>query len=279
MSTFIRESPSGPELEASSDTTDAVENTSGVPGATFTDALDDLEEQISELESVQIVDDLLGGAEATTTINDPGRFGDLGMSFFATAGGTLARASDHSNYFGAYAITAAASGRACLWLNNTAGVTGSGTGVSLPSALYTFVELLGTPDTADSPGAFGQYRYGLGSVPTDVGFGSAGIYLEVNRAVSNNWRLVGRVSGVNNVSQTAVVPYTPHALARLRLERDSGSGSWSGYVNDVLVGTLTSAQVSATRMSVGAQVEATAASSQQLSLDRISYATTALTLE
>lgn len=264
MTTFIRSSPSGPISFASVDqSSDGVINGSIVPGATLTDTLDFIDTEISELELVTLTDDFLGGADGTATTPTEGLFGDLGWTFLSSGAGTLSRPTDQE-YMGAYALMAPASARSGF----TFAPANAQGGITLPSAQFNFLEFLCCPNIGDAAG--GAFRFGLGMTYTESTMGQNGIFIEVNRTVTDNWRLVGRINtSINNVI-TSTIPFAPHTLTRVRIERNTTTGSWAGSINGTVFGALTSAQVSGTRMKAGCQVESGAGSAQSLAIDRFS---------
>lgn len=261
--TIVRISPSGPPLLTGIEqTTDDVVNRSLAPGTTFTDALDGLDDSLDALELVNIYDEFIGGREVNSAVPQIGLFGDLGWTFSASGAGTLSRPNDNANYVGAYAVTAPASSQSCLSLgSDPTGVVS----VLLPSSSFSLVEFVGTPDIGDSNA--GAYRFGLGVAPVGANFGTNGIYFELDRAIGVNWRLVGRVSGSNNVV-TSTIPFAAHTLTRLRLSRNSSTGVWTGSINGVVVGTLSAAQVSGASMLLGVQAQATGGAAASLAIDR-----------
>lgn len=265
MPTFIRFSPSGPvSLESAPQDSNSVENRSTVPGATFTDALNGIDSDISELETVTAVDDFQGGPDSFVGLASEGVFGDTGWSFNSSSAlGSISRPTDQQ-YMGAYAITAPPSAISGF----TYASNNSQDGIDFPSSLFTFVEFLVCPNIGDSPSA-GSFRAGLGVSADLTNFGVTGLFVEVARAVNDNWRFVTRVVSANTVIPSTI-PFAPHALTRVRLSRDLLTGAWTASINGVDIGSFTSAQVSGTRVISGIQVESAAGSAQSMSIDRYS---------
>lgn len=262
--TVARQPPSGPAVEVE-DTTDSLLNGSSVEGETASDALDTLEARVTEIEDGVFEEQFQGGANANATTSDSGLFGNFKWSFFST-GGSLSRATDNADYIGAYSVNATASNVSALVLSSSTTLVRAN--AYLPAQIQR-ARFVGIPDTGDSAGPFGAWRYGFGSGPATAAFGSDGIFFEVDRTISALWRVVARAGGVPTVVQTAV-PYTAHALVELEMKRTATGLAF--YIDDVLVAELATAVLPTALVTIGLQVEATAASAQSGSLDEVEFA-------
>lgn len=265
MPTLFHNPPSGPEVSGVAQTTDEVRNTSSAPGLSFSDALDGIDTRIDTFETVLLVDEFLGGIETVSGTSSIGTLGDLGWSFFAgPAGGVVSRPTNNPNYFGALSLLANANEFAAIGLTPSSLSINNG----LLTSLFTFVEFLGTPRIGITATA-GSYRYGLGSDLLVQSLGNSSLFLEVDTGINGNWRFISRNTGVNTIISSAV-PFIPDTLQRLRLERDTVTGSWTASINGVAIGTFTAAQVNGgTSMVPAVQVQA-AVQAKALAIDRFS---------
>lgn len=263
--TTVRISPSGPPVPVSNTTSDLA-NTSTVPGATASDALDSLLSRITEIEDGVLVDQFFGGVNASASTADSGLFGDRRWSFFST-GGSVARSSDHENYIGAYTVTSTAGNTGGIVLSSAAVLTAS---TSFFASNIRRLLLMGTPDTADSAGAFGAYRYGFGSDPLVASYGDDGIFFEVDRAINDSWRVVVRSGGLLVASVETDITFTPHDLTTLELI--IVDTVWRFSIDGVVVASLAASIMPTARLTLGLHVEATADSAQSASLDECEFA-------
>lgn len=165
---------------------------------------------------------------------------------------------------GGLAPTSGGTGRSALVLSSSATLVSSN---AYHAQNFASFELLGVPDTSDTAGS-GIYRYGLGSGVTAANFGSDGLFFEIDRSISNNWRVVARTGGVSTVVSTTI-PYVAHTLTRLRAER--GATNWTFFIDDVLVGSIPAASVTSALVTIGIQVDAPTAAGQTASLDECEF--------
>lgn len=260
MPPTLRNSPSGPLIDFASSTSE-VDNDSVVPGASSSDALDVLDTRLTEFTRGNIVEYFAGGADHTSAPQT--LLGDSAWSVFGTST-TLVQVFHFvgiSNRYGMYNLSAVATTQiGALMLGSSAEVN-PGFGF-LPSQIES-VEW--TCAVNVSSGLNGKYRFGFGSHAALSNFGPDGIFLEVDREISTFWRAIARRGGSQAVVTSAVVG-TNNVFFKVRVDRQT-NGSFSYFVNDVLIANILAINMPTGRIFVGAQIESTINSGQDLLVD------------